>query len=768
SITRILEVDYDLILSDEQFLDTNNIRLENVAILTVPQPFFGNQLHTIDYEVVQKSNTAYIICTSGSTGIPKKVFLSQQNISWLLEEFYSLVDFGKDSIFLFTTPYTFDVSLTELFSPIFTGGKLCCFSEDLQNVEKMKSTLEYVQKYNITHMSLSPTYADLLVDISPLNMFKGLKYLCLGGEVFGIQLANKLSDIIDQGTCVLNLYGPSETTVYATYYKVTGKEKLEVPIGKPLSGCELKIINKEDNDKKSGELYIGGNGVALGYLLDKELSEKKFIQFNSKPYYKTGDFVHFNDKDELIFENRKDNQVQVNGIRVELGEIENQVIKFKEIKHCKVVYEGRRIYIFYQVFSRENKLKEKIKKSIPKYLNPILIEVPEFLVNQNRKFDSKRMIEKYFIKASLGENGMIRAEVEEILKKLEIISYEDMDSLDTVRFFIEIEERFQLEIAEELISSLLNIEQVVEFLENKERNITKNKPLEEKTDNKICTFNEINIELMLKNYLREEDLEDNLIPTLFMQKQYALKKYNAVLSLDFKYNDFSFEGIKNIQNTIERVARKIDILRMILIEERGNLYFKKIKADKFVPVIALMNSSLQESDAKNILYNSSNSQQFFATVCPNKELLTLYFSHNIIDKSSLFKLSKIFKAFLNKQDVQISNKTYEDFIGFTKKRNKSVEIDDILPMLPDTDSFLPLLREHIDNRVLLFESRRHSREAIEVTSEAVYKLAQYIFNIDKDMQVLTGSFIADARIFNNFDATEIIGDIHSNIPFEIH
>ena len=232
------------------------------------------------------------------------------------------------------------------------------------------------------------------------------------------------------------------------------------------------------------------------------------------------------------------------------------------------------------------------------------------------------------------------------------------------------------------------------------------------------------------------------------------------MSLDFKYNDFSFEGIKNIQNTIERVARKIDILRMILIEERGNLYFKKIKADKFVPVIALMNSSLQESDAKNILYNSSNSQQFFATVCPNKELLTLYFSHNIIDKSSLFKLSKIFKAFLNKQDVH--------FIGFNKKRNKSVEIDDILPMLPDTDSFLPLLREHIDNRVLLFESRRHSREAIEVTSEAVYKLAQYIFNIDKDMQVLTGSFIADARIFNNFDATEIIGDIHSNIPFEIH
>lgn len=411
SIGRISEVDYDLVISN------NLMDLQNVMTIPKWSEFeIEEKIEDVRNSISFKdSDIAYIICTSGSTGVPKKVFLSHRNINWLLNEFYSLVNFSTESTFLFTTPYTFDVSLTELFAPIVTGGKLCCFRK-FNSIEKMKSTIEYVKKYKITHLSLPPTYAELLVDTADIDDFSNLDFICLAGEKFEVRLSNKFLRIIDRGTQVLNLYGPSETTIYSTFYKVSGKEVTEVPIGSPITGCKFKIINQNKEESRNGELYIGGKGVSLGYLLDSDLKKELFIEIDSESYYKTGDFVHLNSINELVFDNRKDGQIKINGIRVELGEIENEVLILPEIRQCKVVFENKKIFIFYKTDFDEKICNNKIKERLPKYISPVMIKVPDFIVNQNRKFDSKEMIRKYFSENEKKIENRISREIAELLE----------------------------------------------------------------------------------------------------------------------------------------------------------------------------------------------------------------------------------------------------------------------------------------------------------------------------------------------------------------
>ncbi|HFU3817556.1 TPA: AMP-binding protein [Streptococcus suis] len=758
SIGRISEVDYDLVISN------NLMDLQNVMTIPKWSEFeIEEKIEDVRNSISFKdSDIAYIICTSGSTGVPKKVFLSHRNINWLLNEFYSLVNFSTESTFLFTTPYTFDVSLTELFAPIVTGGKLCCFRK-FNSIEKMKSTIEYVKKYKITHLSLPPTYAELLVDTADIDDFSNLDFICLAGEKFEVRLSNKFLRIIDRGTQVLNLYGPSETTIYSTFYKVSGKEVTEVPIGSPITGCKFKIINQNKEESRSGELYIGGKGVSLGYLLDSDLKKELFIEIDSESYYKTGDFVHLNSINELVFDNRKDGQIKINGIRVELGEIENEVLILPEIRQCKVVFENKKIFIFYKTDFDEKICNNKIKERLPKYISPVMIKVPDFIVNQNRKFDSKEMIRKYFSENEKKIENRISREIAELLGQVGATSFDDMDSIKIVRFFLEVEEKFNITIPDKMIPGLINIEDLINYIENQEKSIIATTPSNIESD-------KTNLQMTIDNYLRLYDLEEKLIPTMFMQKQYNIKGYSAVLSIDFEYNNFNYEGIIRLQDTLKTLAKDIDVLKMLLIKEKDTLYFKKITENSFVPIIYLMSGQVSEEFIREILYSPNNKTipQFITIAYPHFKKVSIYFSHNIMDKSSLSKFSKLFRLCLkNPNHMVTSGRNYEDFINFVKKKNRKTSIREIFKELPDTSYLIPQFRKHVDGRALMMESKIVGENSISISKEVAYKVAQYLFSIDKNSNIVTGSYIANIRHFDNFEAEDIVGDMHINVPFII-
>lgn len=759
SINRISEIDYDLVISNS-LTDLQNV-------MTIPK--------WSEFEIEEKmecvlnnisfkdSDIAYIICTSGSTGVPKKVFLSYGNINWLLHEFYSLVNFSAESTFLFTTPYTFDVSLTELFAPLITGGKLCCFQK-LNSIEKMKSTIEYVKKYKISHLSLPPTYAELLVDTAAIEDFSKLDYMCLAGEKLEVRLSNKLLKIIDRGTQVLNLYGPSETTIYSTFYKVSGKEIAEVPIGSPIAGCKFKILNQNKVESREGELYIGGKGVSLGYLLDIKLKKELFIEIDSELYYKTGDFVHLNSVNELVFDSRKDGQIKINGIRVELGEIENEVSILSEIRQCKVTFENNKIFIFYKSNLEEEICNKKIKERLPTYISPVTIKVPDFIVNQNRKFDSKEMVRIYYSENNKKIEDRISQEISELLELVGATSFDDMDSLKTVRFFLEVEEKFNITIPDKAIPGLMNIEVLVNYIKNHGKSnifqITSN-----------VEYDDTNLQMLIDNYLQLYDLEEKHIPTMFMQKQYNIKEYNAILSIDFEYKDFDYVGIRKLQDTLKALATGIDVLKMLLVKENDKLYFRKIKEKSFVPIIHLMHGEVSEDFVKEIFYSSNYKiiPQFITIAYPHFKKISIYFSHNIMDKSSLLKFSKLFRLCLrNPNYITTSNRNYEDFINFVKEKNGNISIREIFKELPDTTYSIPKFRSHIDGRALIMESKVIGEDAISISNEVAFKFAQYLFSIDKSSSTtVTGSYVANIREFDDFDAGDIVGDMHINVPFTI-
>ena len=132
----------------------------------------------------------------------------------------------------------------------------------------------------------------LYTSISGPEVFQNLRALCLAGETFPSSLANRLRGLIQQGCRVFNLYGPSETTIYATYYELKDRKYNTVPIGKPLPGVQLKIASQKENSKMA-ELLIGGNGVTEGYRLQPELNKAKFKLIGSNRYYVTGDYVYY-------------------------------------------------------------------------------------------------------------------------------------------------------------------------------------------------------------------------------------------------------------------------------------------------------------------------------------------------------------------------------------------------------------------------------------------------------------------------------------------
>ncbi|EMC3833896.1 AMP-binding protein [Listeria monocytogenes] len=753
SLERVSDVDYDLIVTRKEEKEVP----ETLSVYMSPNK--SEFLDIINFENVL-SDIAYIICTSGTTGVPKKVFLTQKNISWVLSEFSHICSFDETCKFLFSTPYTFDVSISEMFLPIFTGGELCCFSNTLKDTEKMTAVIRYIKEYQITHVSVSPSYAELLLEISDYEDYRGLKYLGLGGEAVGVTLAKKLLPILKNGTEVINMYGPSETTIYATYYKLTGHESNSVPIGEPLSGTILKILDDQSNSASKGELFIGGLGISAGYLLQPELSKEKFIEFDGEIFYRTGDFVYRNNQGKLVFETRKDNQVQVNGIRMELGEIDSIVHKIPDIRLCRSVYENKRIYIFYASKRKNDKIKKDIVESLPKYLNPIVVEVDKFILNQNRKFDARKMIEKYYFKKTeLNNYESIQAELFKILNQFKVDSLDELDSLDTVRFFIELEDVFDIKLDDSLYFSFSTLAKVAEFLEGN----SKRKIQEESHNN---TLDEINLNIIVEGAMSEEKLETTLIPTLYHQKTYFLKKYNSILYFDIAIDTINYKTLDEIKVFFQRLSYHIDSLKFVLTK-KDNLYFRKIKQEEFQPIIFVVESELSDDFIKKLLYDRNERYLFFIIAQSKDKLIRVYFSHHIMDKSSLFKISKLIKTYLENGEFSNEiNSSYEDYINFVKKANNNLSIDQALKLIPKTEIELTKNNRNKESNIQIIKSKNIFKDSIDIAIESFYKFSQCLFKQNQTFTI-TGAMTANMRAFESFDASKVVGDTHITIPLYI-
>lgn len=272
--------------------------------------------------ILSKPNDlAYVMYTSGSTGNPKGVLIEHGSMMNLFESLISKLNITELDQFLALTDYTFDISLIELLMPLLKGATILLTEQG--TVADGSKIRQFLDKNSITIMQATPLTWEILLKQGWTNN-NSMKIL-VGGEKFKTSLAESLN--YKKGN-IWNMYGPTETSMWSMHYLLKDDISTEsVPLGNPLDNTIIKILDTELVEVETGtqgELYIGGNGLARGYLNNDYLTKEKFLLHpeTNERLYKTGDLVVQHTPETICYIGRTDDQLKFGGIRIEAGEIE--------------------------------------------------------------------------------------------------------------------------------------------------------------------------------------------------------------------------------------------------------------------------------------------------------------------------------------------------------------------------------------------------------------------------------------------------------------
>ncbi|NOQ26059.1 MAG: amino acid adenylation domain-containing protein, partial [Bacteroidales bacterium] len=390
-----------LILSQKIYIDKLNSKIPIVLHDNVD---INNEEITNLNIKIRPNNLSYIIYTSGSTGNPKGVQIEHSsivNLLYFLQETYPL---NENDSYLLKTSYCFDVSVSELFGWILGGGKLAILKKDHE--KDPDKIIEAINKFQITHINFVPTVLKSFshsISSSEKNKIRSLKYILIAGEVLLKEHLHEINDLNLEAQ-IANLYGPTEATVYTSHYKLSSDEFGAIFIGKPISNYKIYIVDRNNQIQPigvSGELLIGGEGLARGYLCNEELTAEKFIKnplVEGERLYRTGDLARWLPDGNIEFMGRIDHQVKIRGFRIELGEIENALLKHSNIKECVVLAreENGEKYLCAYLLIKENYNEEEIRTyllaSLPDYMIPsYFVELEKLPLTSNGKINRKAL-----------------------------------------------------------------------------------------------------------------------------------------------------------------------------------------------------------------------------------------------------------------------------------------------------------------------------------------------------------------------------------------
>jgi len=390
----IEEINPELVVCQAEYKSLFWLDIEKIDIHNFP--IVENAVEAVE---INSQDLAYVMFTSGSTGKPKGVMISHYSLENVIVSLIQKLGLDDSIKFVAVTPLIFDISLLEILLPLATGGQVVMTSEKEGN--DIYHLNEFLKNTTVSHMLTTPSRWKMLLDAGWKNT-ENLTILA-AGEDLDHQLKNRLVELTGRG--IWNLYGPTETTIISSLQFLEKEDT--VSIGKPINETGLYVLSEAKTlmpEGILGELYIAGNGLALGYFNDPKLSESVFIHNTVDPemgsqLYKTGDLAKWLPDGTLKYIGRKNNQIKIRGYRIDLKEIENVLEKYSSvIKAVLLLNESKLGEKELTAYLHTDKkidlvhLIEFLRSYLPEYMIPEkFVTVNEIPITVNGKIDTKKL-----------------------------------------------------------------------------------------------------------------------------------------------------------------------------------------------------------------------------------------------------------------------------------------------------------------------------------------------------------------------------------------
>ncbi|OAZ97106.1 non-ribosomal peptide synthetase [Halomonas sp. G11] len=394
----------ELLLTQQHLGDTLPVA-DGLSVIELDRLDVTHHAPTNPNVALHGENLAYVIYTSGSTGRPKgaanRHHALTNRLQWM-QEAYGLT---ADDAVLQKTPFSFDVSVWEFFWPLMQGARLVMAPPGAHR--EPVQLVELIHTHNITTLHFVPSMLQAFMAHGEVEACTSLTRLVCSGEALPAELQNQVFARLPH-TALYNLYGPTEAAIDVTHWACQDDGRNQVAIGQPIVGIRTYVLDGDLNQTPpgvAGELYLGGVGLARGYLHRPDLTSERFVAdpfAKGERLYRTGDLVRWREDGQLEYLGRLDHQVKIRGLRIELGEIDAELLAQPSVREALVVAQegpsGVRLVAY--VVPQANTdfgtttLREALGERLPDYMVPGVVVTLEALpLNPNGKVDRKALPE---------------------------------------------------------------------------------------------------------------------------------------------------------------------------------------------------------------------------------------------------------------------------------------------------------------------------------------------------------------------------------------
>lgn len=384
-----------MLLTNLAFIEKSNSTIKSICIDLTNENIYSDNENTENLDELNTStDLGYVMYTSGSTGNPKGTMIEQKSIIRLVEN-TNYITFTEQTAILQTGSIVFDACTFEIWGALLHGCELHLIKKsDLLDTSCLET---YLITHKIHTLWLTAPLFNQLCEDNP-HMFNHVKYLLTGGDVLSPKHINMVR-VANPNLQVINGYGPTENTTFSCCFPITNTYNSNIPIGYPISNSTCYVVSSGGMLLPvgfAGELWVGGDGVARGYLNNSELTSQKFIKnpFAEGRLYKTGDLTRWLPDGSVEFLGRIDNQVKIRGFRIELNEISSTILEYTGMKECATVVQllndEKTICSYFVANSKVDisSLKTYLKTKLPTYMLPVhMMQLDKLPINTNGKID---------------------------------------------------------------------------------------------------------------------------------------------------------------------------------------------------------------------------------------------------------------------------------------------------------------------------------------------------------------------------------------------